>query len=57
MATWLIQAHIQLSRLSWIPERIVKLVLQTPSRLHALPFLARGRGQLQWNALYMAEMK
>jgi hypothetical protein len=57
MATWLIQAHIQLSKLSWIPERIVKLVLQTPSRLHALPCLARGRGPLQWNALYMAEMK
>ena len=59
LATWLIHAHIQLSKQYWIPKQIVKrngLVLRKPSRFHALTFLERGR-HLQSKALYMEEEK
>jgi hypothetical protein len=60
MGIWLIEARILLSKLYWIPVRIVKrngLVLQKPSHFHAQTFLERGRRPLQWKALYMAEKK
>jgi hypothetical protein len=62
LATWLIHAQIQLSKLFWILERIVEikrngLVLRKLSRFHPLTFLERGRGHLMSKALYMAEEK
>jgi hypothetical protein len=60
MATWLIKAQFQLSKLYWIPEKIVKRngsVLLKPSRFHAQTFLDMGHGPLQSRVLYMAEMK
>ena len=60
MAILLTEARILLSKLYWIPERIVKrngLVLQKPSHFHAQTFLERSRRALQWKALYMAEKK
>ena len=62
LATWLIHAQIQLSKLFWIPKRIVEiktngLVLRKPSPFHPLTFLERGRGHLMSKALYMAGEK
>jgi hypothetical protein len=62
LATWLIHAQIQLSKLYWIPKRFVEikrngLVQRKPSRFHPLTFLVRGRGHLLSKALYMAEEK
>jgi hypothetical protein len=60
MATWLIKAQFQLSKLFWIPERIAEkngFVLQKPSLFHAQTFLERGRGPFQLKDLFMAEAK